>query len=89
MHVNIVNIGVPEIIAVIILKFEQGVRFCNTIVHPKDLEEMANGVDPDQTAPIDRIFGVPVTVSVKTRTVSNCFLPGSSVEQIRRVFGGN
>ena len=42
-----ITIGTPEIIAVIILKFDHG-DFGIQQMHPKDVEGMANNVDPDQ-----------------------------------------
>ena len=45
-----VNIGTPEIIAVIILKLNKVVLAYNNV--SKDVEGMANSVDRNQTAPI-------------------------------------
>ena len=47
--VKLLKILTPEIFAVIILKFEQGV-FTVRVMRPKDAEGIANSVDPDQTA---------------------------------------
>ena len=48
--IKFLNIQTPEKIAAIILKFERCGSY-HRIMSPKDADEMANSVDPDQTAP--------------------------------------
>ena len=42
-------------------------RFYHKVVHPKDVDGIANSVDPDQTAPLDLIwvYAVYPDLSVK------------------------
>ena len=44
----------PEKVAVIILKFE--LWFYHRVMHPKDVNGIANSVDPHQTAPGSTLF---------------------------------
>ena len=52
--VKILNIGTPETFAVISLKFEQ--RGFTIETCPKDIDGIANSVDPDQTAPLGAVW---------------------------------
>ena len=51
-HQKIVEIGTPRIITVTVLRTDQlGFHFFNIEMHLTEADEMANTVDPDQTAP--------------------------------------
>ena len=47
--VKILKFGTPQTIAIIVLKIEKFDIYI-ALMHPKDADEMANSVDPDQTA---------------------------------------
>ena len=50
---NSLKIRTPEKFVVITLKFEEGgftIGYC-ILLHPEDADNIANSVDPDQTAP--------------------------------------
>ena len=48
--VKTLNIGTPRPATVVVLNMKQ-FNFYNEVMPPKDVDRMANSVDPDQTAP--------------------------------------
>ena len=49
--VKTLNIGTPRPAAVVVLNIKQFNFTSNAVMPPKEVERMANSVDPDQTAP--------------------------------------
>ena len=53
--VKFLNLRMPEIFAVVYLKFKQRGQLNFGIFHQKDASGIANSEDPDQTAPLGAV----------------------------------